>query len=762
MAENIQRSKGRSAGYKLDRGGAPAESGPYIGEVMNNIDPTRSGRVQVWIEDFAGTNKEDQSLWRTVSYVSPFYGAVNQTGTNKGVGGYVGNPQSYGMWMTTPDVGAKIVCFFASGDPNQGYYVGSVVEPGINHMLPAIGSTQNYNLDNSGQDTYFKGASRLPVTEINAENQAIDEDPRFFDKKKPVHSVVAGVLLQQGLVTDPVRGPISSNSQRESPSSVFGFASPGRPIYSGGLTDADIQTKLEKNEVKPQQAQILGRRGGHSFVMDDGDLKGNDQLVRIRTSKGHQILMSDSGDCLYFIHANGQTWIELGQEGTVDVYSSNSINMRSAGEINIHADKSININAGTQLNIVGKKVMSIESEMLQMTGSKALIMASDKYVGVKSDGSIALDASKGGTFGGGDALSLSAKCINLNGGATPNVKKPTAISVQKLPDTKFVDKQGWVVEQGKIETIVTRAPTHEPYPYHNKGAPATTNLSPADPSAPIPKVQDKVDAISKNPVDKGIDAADFAKQTPTTDIIGNLKSNSITGMAAQAVKESGLKFDEISNTLGVGKYGFSAQQLETGGFLKPGTFEIFLQGSPDSLTSVLRSPSVWTGKDGIGSLTQLLTDGKLQDGIQYSLYNTAFSELKSSGILNGAESSNVLAPILQTATKFGLPDTKLWLDNVLPSDSLLSSMNSVGRNAQYAVDLVTTKLSDVTQGFNPATTGLSNTVNRSVIDQAVRDIVNNEKVQIPSYVSSGLSPEQIKQLESTATTYTTNSNSSNG
>ena len=167
MAENIQRSKGRSGAYKLDRGGAPAESGPFIGEVMNNVDPTRSGRVQVWIEDFAGSNKQDQSLWRTVSYVSPFYGGVSQTGTTQGTGGYVGNPQSYGMWMTTPDVGAQIVCFFASGDPNQGYYIGSIVQPGLNHMLPAIGATSNYNFDNKEQDTYFKGASRLsPVRKM--------------------------------------------------------------------------------------------------------------------------------------------------------------------------------------------------------------------------------------------------------------------------------------------------------------------------------------------------------------------------------------------------------------------------------------------------------------------------------------------------------------------------------------------------------------------------------------------------------------------
>ena len=52
MAENVQRSRGRPQGYKFDRGGTPAEMGPYIGIVVNNIDNTRSGRLQVYLDQF--------------------------------------------------------------------------------------------------------------------------------------------------------------------------------------------------------------------------------------------------------------------------------------------------------------------------------------------------------------------------------------------------------------------------------------------------------------------------------------------------------------------------------------------------------------------------------------------------------------------------------------------------------------------------------------------------------------------------------------
>ena len=336
MAENVQRNTGRPAGYKFDRGGMPTDFGPFTGRVMNNIDPTRQGRLQVYIEQFAGNDMNDKSLWRTVSYCTPFYGATPKTGTSSGPGTYApGNQQSYGMWFTPPDLGVNVLCFFVAGDPSQGYYIGCIPEQSINHMIPAIGavSASLARTQNANQQTYFAGASSLPVTEINnaPENTAIAENPKFFDQPKPVHSYVAAILFQQGLANDPVRGPITSSSQRESPSNCYGISTPGRAIYDN-FSDENAQQELESKS--SADVAVIGRRGGHTLVMDDGDLEGQDALVRIRTAKGHQITMSDDGNCFYICHANGQTWVELGQEGTVDIFSTNSVNVRTQGTIN--------------------------------------------------------------------------------------------------------------------------------------------------------------------------------------------------------------------------------------------------------------------------------------------------------------------------------------------------------------------------------------------------------------------------------------------
>lgn len=489
MAENVQRSKGRPEGYKFDRGGTPAEMGPYIGIVVNNVDNTRSGRLQVYIEEFGSTTKtgtpnlKDKSLWRTVSYCPPYYGATPQTGTSAGTGAYPGNTNSYGMWFTPPDLGVQVLCFFVGGDPKQGYYVGCVPNQGANQMIPAIGAVKNFKTANASQKKYFKDATQLPVTEINSKNAAIENNPKFFDQPKPVQSYVAGIMFQQGLITDNVRGPIASSSQRESPSNCYGISTPGRAIYQGGLTDATIEKQVQSGSVKLEDVAIIGRRGGHTIVMDDGDLSGKDNLIRIRTAKGHQITMSDDGDCFYICHANGQAWIEMGQEGTLDVYTTNSVNLRTQGTINLHADEDINMFAGGSLNIKSTKDTIFQSEGdIALSNKGKMTLFSQGTVGIKSPGTVAI-SSQLGTWAASSELSFNSAKLQLNGGPTTEVEAPPGLTTYLHPKVEFNASSGWVAIPSADESIVTRAPTHEPYPYHNQGVSTSVKFS-AVPSPP--------------------------------------------------------------------------------------------------------------------------------------------------------------------------------------------------------------------------------------------------------------------------------------
>ena len=737
--QNIQRTTGQPKNYKLDKGGMPAETGPFIGEVMNNVDPIRAGRLEVFIEDLAGPDKNVSSLWRTVSYITPFYGYTQQSAPNPtGPGTFTGNNQSYGFWGTPPDVGTKVICFFANGDPSRGYYIGMPIEPGINHMIPAIGSSKKY-VDDSGSP-YYTGKPKLPVVEINNANPAITDNPRFFDEAKPVHSVLAGQLLSQGVIADPLLGPISSNSQRESPSSCFGISTPGRPIYSGGLTDAQLQAKLASSTLQANETTVIGRKGGHSVVMDDGNQAGEDNLVRIRTSSGHQIMMNDTvaESTIHIMHANGQSWVELGKEGTIDVYASNSLNIRSAGEINMHADRSINMNAenGT-INMHSKAAMTLESASLSLIGTNSLLAYSKSMIGLKSDGSLMLKSNTG-SWGAGSNLTLEAGCIKLNSGSASDVPKAQTIPKKRLADTKFENNVGWVPEPASIETIVTRAPTHEPFAERGTGVNTTTNLTTSSTDVPLDeKTQEAVTKAETTDINK-IDSGDYEAQANATTSVGKIPPENVTGMVAQSSKLVTQGTNEISNTLGVGKFGFSAPELEDAGFLKPGTSEFFLKDSTADLNTVLSSSSVWSGAQGINGVSDFLNNESIQDITKTDLFNKGLSKLQNAGIVTGLENESSLAGLVSGASKFGVDAVKKWTQGAENIGQTLAGsfsrkitsadMNEVVRGGQYAIDLASDKLSDAVQGFSTGTGGVVNTTIRNSIDSAVQTGIASQKV----------------------------------
>jgi hypothetical protein len=461
--------------------------GSYIGVVKNNVDPTRSGRLQVYIQNRGGADPNNANNWQTVIYCPPFYGTT-PAGASAGTGAFEqGNPQSYGMWFTPPDVGTQVLVIQVTGEP-MAYYVGCVPTLYVTHMVPAIGSVPKSQAvtQNATQASYLAGSERLPVTEINVSDNKISQDPKFFDQPKPVHSYLAGILFQQGLINDQVRGSIGSSSQRESPSACYGISTPGRAIYLGGIGargEADI-TSGDLESAQASAANVIARRGGHSIVMDDGDLRGDDNLVRIRTSKGHQITMSDDGNCLYICHANGQAWVELGQEGTLDVYTTNSVNLRTQGTINLHADEDINMYAGGKFNVKSSKGTSLQSDSdFSVSNKGQLTLFSQAGIGLKTPGTLAM-TSQLGSWAASSTLSFNGSQLQLNGGPRIEVEAPKGLTKYLQPKVNFDASAGWVVDPVGTESIVTRAPTHEPYPYHNQGVSTSVKFGSASPTPP--------------------------------------------------------------------------------------------------------------------------------------------------------------------------------------------------------------------------------------------------------------------------------------
>lgn len=483
MAQETDRSRGTPTNYDLGRGGVPTEFGPYYGKVMNNVDYTRSGRLQVFIKAFNTGEDNNPNNWTTVRYLPPFYGStMGGKSPTSGAGSFLGNQVSYGMWFTPPDVGVTVLCIFVNGDRSQGYYMGVVPIDQALHMIPAIGAAGSYEPNNAAQSAYLEGVQ--PVSELNVNNVGIKNSTRYYESKKPVQSVTAAALFQQGLAEDTERGPISSSAQRESPSACYGISTPGTAIYQGGLKPQDIKEKLNSGTVKPNELEVIGRMGGHTLVMDDGDIDGKNQLFRLRSAKGHQVMMNDTGNFIYIANANGQTWIELGAEGTVDIYSSNSVNVRTQGDLNLHADRDINMWAGRNIKMhAGKDLYAEADRNCVLSAQQSMKIYSKATVGIKADGSLALQ-SMSGSWLSPTGLKFTSVGIDFNGPVAGRVTKPQSIPRNKLDDVKFSTNKGWVEKRGNLETICNRAPTHEPYAGHGFGVKASVDMEPGQPSTP--------------------------------------------------------------------------------------------------------------------------------------------------------------------------------------------------------------------------------------------------------------------------------------
>jgi hypothetical protein len=227
-----------------------------------------------------------------------------------------------------------------------------------------------------------------------------------------------------------------------------------------------------------------------------------------------------------------------------------------------------------------------------------------------------------------------------------------------------------------------------------------------------------------------LSAAGFLEQIPAELSVGSLDTTQVTGLLAQSRLDVGQAFDQISLDKGIGEYGFTASQLEGAGFLKPGTVQTFLQ-DPAQLESVLRSPSVWTGKSDIANLDSLLLDPGLQSLTQNEIMVTALEGLKSAGVVTGRESPTDLASFVQTAAKFGVPTTLDWIQGAAPAD-ITSQINNVAKSAQYAVTFVDEKTTDLVAG-GIQVGGFTGTVQRGQLDQAVADIIGNAKVPTPNF-----------------------------
>ena len=421
-------------------GQRPIYDKTYFGFVKDIVDAERMGRLKVYIPDLGG-DPTDPSKWHVVNYCSPFAGATKvdqnvKNGKNEGDA-----QQSYGMWFVPPDLENQVVVMFINGDPAKGIWLGCMYQQKMNHMVPGVASGKSFPTKEGGSNPI------VPVTEYNKKDSSVAVN----DPVRPAFQPLTRGLTSQGLFTDPERGTTNASARRGDAANVYGFNTPKQ----------------------------------HQFYCDEE----NGGLFRIRTKGGTQVVVHDEGGYVYINSKNGNSWIEISDDG-IDLYTSQSISMRSEQDFNIRADRDLNIDVGGNMNvrvqgnrrslINGSEDVSIGLDNRISVGANLHTSVGNQFnqsiggkLSINANGKIAIAGSS--TFdvtSGGDQKYFAP---NIYDNTTQGEQPTQADSALKI--ALFNQKTRELVEPNfplyTMDTTVTRMPYHEPWDFH----PATGKAS---------------------------------------------------------------------------------------------------------------------------------------------------------------------------------------------------------------------------------------------------------------------------------------------
>lgn len=649
-------SKGGSKAFKTeDVRGVREEKGVVIGIVKANSHPTRMGVISVFVPGYGNTGTQDgkklednPTQWRQVRWASPFYSTTSIINPATDA---VNVKNTAGFVYPTPDLQSRVLCVFPEGRNAEGFWFACAPDLYMMQSLPEASATSNF--ENTGeQQPRFSKAPGLEFNDLKEDTLTLKS---FLTPKRAIADNILNYLIQQGLDQDETRGLSTSSVMRETPSDVLGISTKGRRVDKNQIDIKDrndIITALKNGtDLNVEQNDVLtkpvSRLKGHVFVMDDGDLEGNNNLVRLRTAGGHQLLMHDTGDIIYLGNAKGTVWLQFDGDGQIDLYSDHNINIRSKN-LNFHADESIKMHAK-------KSIQMVTDENMHLEGGKLINVYSDKgslfqFAGealhVKTAGSANIQSSNTMNLKGGSNMQVQAGTIHLNGSAADAGKQEKA-KVFKKDDVVFEDY--WEPDPAKIETTVDRVVTHEPFALHRVVTPATVykpattsttagSQQPETPKNPPSTKDTGLNAVKGEVNNEKIKPVAVVKQPENTVAIGKMDSNTVKAVSAGV--GDGKTYSTISQeTASIGKYGFNTEQLQKAGYVKPEAL----------FNTNLSDPKVWTGKDGMLGRSDFLASDFLQENLfQQEIFNN-YQGLLNNGAIKSTDDVETISGMVSAS-----------------------------------------------------------------------------------------------------------------
>lgn len=433
-----------------------------VGRVMDTNDPMQIGRVRVYIP---GLDADTASVGDVpfAMYCSPLAGhqQVQSRGPEDGV--YTPGPVAYGMF-NIPKVGTDVVVAFLNGDPTYRIWFGALYGAMLAGTLPH----GRYTFNNP--DAPVPGALDGP---LSANEQPIQP---LYDNYSTAYTRTTAVASNDGGVgLNPrknfewrVRGAdyqaaALGNIQKNLPTQVVANLTDdrnyiyteedGNEFANGNYTQGYAISQIEPNATYDESLVDGGQNldpqtycwttpGFSAISLDD---RQQNCRIRLRTGSGHQIILDDTNERIYISTVEGNNWIEMDQDGSVDIYA--------ARRVSIHAEMDVNVTAGGTFRVYASDGIHMTSggEIRLTANSDLSLNSSNGNIQVASSGDVNISST-------GDTNIKSSSNLNLQSASDTNIRT-LGIAAWSSTSTLNLSADGPIIISGSIVDINGGAPT---------------------------------------------------------------------------------------------------------------------------------------------------------------------------------------------------------------------------------------------------------------------------------------------------------------
>ena len=462
-----------------------------IGVVVDANDPQQMGRLRVMCPTLGDNADSPIRDIPWAKYISPLGGFVTTGSRGPDDNSPTDGPVAYGMW-SIPKVGAQVLVACVDANTEHRIWLGCLYGDHLPHTMP------------HGRYTYQEAEKpNGPLSSTEEPIQPLYDNltEAFGDRSTNFEWRSRGADNQCSYVDGSVMDRVISFLQDDQ-DVPYTEEDGNKGTSTQGYARSRIAPNLTSEETgKNYDSQIYSwtTPGFHGLSMDD---KPDNCRMRFRTSSGHQILMDDTNERIYIATAEGKCWIEMDQNGNVDIHTdkrlsvhakqdinftteeafrvtAKQIHMRTTEEMRLHADTdfSLRANGNTRIQTIGDSyietdgMMTIDTDGEMHTHSVGnMFVNTDGDMHTRSDGSMYLENT------GGNMHAKSAGTMNLDSsgqmnhlaggnivqtGAQIHMNGPTAASATAATDAT---QQDTIIETAqKFAYTTNRIPLHEPW-----------------------------------------------------------------------------------------------------------------------------------------------------------------------------------------------------------------------------------------------------------------------------------------------------------